>query len=106
MNDFTKEELNEGRNAGCACCCMGLKMIISEKITRHDCVLGSVSIPEEYLELKCRPFTKEEKNLMRIEKIKDIAKECAWVLLGAIGLCLQIGGLAYMAGEFFRMGSL
>ena len=70
-------------------------------ITKEELIFGSTIVQEIYCEFIDVPLTKKEKRKRFIYKYKEVAIEILWLLFFIIGVSLQIGSLALLAGLFF-----
>ncbi len=71
-----------------------------------DVIFGYCMVPEIYFEVKRIPLTKKQKIEIITSKAKDMAWEIFLASLLAIGLLLQVAGLAYIGGILFKQGML
>lgn len=70
-----------------------------------DLIYGYTIFPEIYYEFTQTPLTKKEKRKIFFYKIKEVIVEALWHILHTIAIVLQIGGLAYLAGILFKIGT-
>lgn len=75
------------------------------ELTKEDLICGFTVIPEIYCEYIHTPLTRTEKKKIFISKIMEIIVEALWFLFFTIGIMLQVSGLAYLAGVFFKFGA-
>jgi len=79
---------------------------MTKNIDNYDALFGYVITPGYYCSLKYKKPTRKEKIMGLIWSSVDIIQEMGIVIGICIGIGMQVAGLAYIAGIFFKKGFL
>jgi len=69
----------------------------------RNAIFGTVATPEIHRTIEWTPLTKTEKREIFLYKCKEVTMEILWAVFLAIGVSLQVCGLAFLLGLFFKL---